>query len=211
MMKKLQIMMIVILMMVSSAYALFDTPGQVPQYLVTNGAFYYGANDQAFSDLGMTVRLEFAVYEGENAATVIEDIGYSGEVTDYVYAYQVFCETPSLDSLTYFGLSREDDSPLGSDGLGIFQLEDSFGGVEPAGDGGYFTDDQTEAVWEFEEGALIQGDHSWFLFLFSNNAPVLGTFTLEESLADDDIPVTPEPATLVLLLGGSLLCFKRRK
>lgn len=213
MMKKLQIMMMVVLMMVSSAYAVFDTPGQVPQYLVTNGAFYYGANDQEFSDLGMTVRLEFAVYEGENATDVIDAIGYTGEATNYVYAYQVFCEAPSLDSLTYFGLSREDETALGSDELGIFQFADSFGGVEPAGDGGYFDDDETptEAIWEFEDGALMEGDHSWYLFLFSDHAPVIGNFTLEEASADDDIPVTPEPATLVLLLGGSLLCFKRRK
>jgi len=218
MMKKMQLLIMVLIMGVSSAYALFDTPGDMPQNLPTFGgtAYYYGANDKTFTDLGITVRLEFAVYNGAQADLVKEDTGYAGDA-DYVYAYQFFC-TEAAASMTYFELTGLNPDTIASAEQDISEQEtlDSgaipSGGVEPTDS--YFNDTKTKAIWEFEEGTLMQGDQSWFLFLYSDYAPVVGDFNLQET-ADDDISVpggdVPEPATLALLIGGALLSLKRRK
>ena len=219
MMKKLQLGTIIALMTVSSAFALFDTPGASPTNLPwTVDTYYYGANEKTFGDLGITVRLEFAVYNGTQADDVVEWTGYNGDA-DFVYAYQIFCED-AAGSLEYFELTGLNPDSIASVEEDIHQQEslDSgsiiSGGVEPADGSGYFNAAKTKAIWEFDEGTLMQGDQSWFLFLYSNSGPISGDFSIEP-LADDDIPVpdgdVPEPATLAMLAVGALLSLKRKR
>jgi hypothetical protein len=216
MMKKLQLTIVMGLMAISSAYALFDTPGTVPQNLPWSpDTYYYGAHEKTFGDMNMTVRLEFAVYNDTQADDVIEWTGYAGDA-DYVYAYQIFCQDAEA-SLEYFELTGLDPDTIASVEMDIHEQESlnstPSGGIQPM-DEGHFNDAKTKAIWEFDQGTLVQGEQSWFLFLYSDSGPVVGDFNVQP-LADDDIPVpggdVPEPATLALLMCGSLLSLKRKK
>ena len=221
-MKKILFAVMSLTLLVSAAHAGFDTPGTQPTNLPTlfgdEQAYYYGTHEKLFGSLGLTVRLEFAVYEGSHAAIVMEDTGYTGETTDFVYAYQVFCEAPSSTSLNYFALTGIDPDAIISTAEDIGQTQSlnggaiASGGKEPALGSGYFNDSKTKGIWKFKDGTIVQGEQSWFLFLYSNDGRIVGDFEVQP-LADDDIPIPgiPEPATLALLACGAILSLKRRK
>lgn len=189
-------------------------------------SYYSGQHDRSF-DLGsegiLDIHLEFAVYRDETlfggavdeAQTMQDWTGHTGDA-DYVYAYQVFCETSSTAALTYFALTGVNPATIASIEDDIHEQDDlnsgAFvsGGVQP--DDSYFNDSKTKAIWEFEDGALVQGDQSWFLFLYSDHDWIAGDIEVQ-LLADDDIPIpgVPEPTTLALLACGAILSLKRRK
>lgn len=196
-------------------------------------SYYSGANDRTY-DLGsegiLNVHLEFAVYRDEtqhggayNEAQLMQDYtGYTGDA-DYVYAYQVFCESSSTASLSYFALTGIDPGTIADIENDISEAESLDDGV-PTESGGigpsdsYFNASVTKAIWEFEDGAIVQGEQSWFLFIYSDSDWVAGDIEVAPS-ADDDIPIPdsdgsdtiPEPATLALLISGAALALKRKK
>lgn len=197
--------------------------------LLPGSSYYEGEHSRSF-DLGsegiLDLRVEFAVYRDEteispggvDEAQIMQDwTGHTGEA-EFVYAYQVFCEDSSTAPLTYFALTGINPTTIASieddiseqDELNSTYFSD---GVQPEGDGGYFNDSVTKAIWEFEDGALAKGDQSWFLFLYSDYDWIAGD--IEVQPANPDLPVPdseiPEPATLVLLVCGSVLSLKRRK
>jgi hypothetical protein len=192
-----------------------------------SSSYYQGRHDKTFNlDSGDTikVRLEFAVYQGEDADIMRDITGYTGETTGYVYAYQIFSDSSSTAALTAFSLTGVNPNAISSVTDDIGQAESiTYGytyesdGVEPTA--GYFNDSVDEAIWEFENGTLVQGESSWFLFLYSDYSWVKGDLTVQAAVYDDDIPVPdgggnsniPEPATLLLLAGGTLLSLKRKK
>ena len=187
-----------------------------------NSSYYNGQNDKTF-DLGagetITIHLEFAVYEGDEAETMQEITGYTGSTTGYVYAYQIFCDESNTAALTSFSLTGINPGAISSVTDDIGQIDsvtapssevfDSYG-EEPTSS--YFNGDVTEAIWEFEDGALIQGENSWFLLLYSDHDWIAGDYEVE-AIANDDIPMpgAPEPTTLILLAGGAVLSLRRRK
>ena len=196
--------------------------------LLPASSYYNGQASRSF-DLAegtLDLRLEFSVYRSTdtfqlqdgtptNEAQLIQDwTGHTGN-SDYVYAYQVYCENSSTAALTYFALTGINPATIASIENDIHEQEalDTFSsnGVQPKGDGGYFNDSVTKAIWEFEDGALAQGDQSWFLFLYSDYDWIAGD--IEVQPANDDIPVpeVPEPATLVLLGCGAILSLVRKK
>ena len=195
--------------------------GLAPTFL-PESSYYNGRHDKTFDVDGESVkiRLEFAVYSGSEAQTMREITGYEGESTGYVYGYQVFCATSNTAALSYFALTGLDAGAISSATDDIGQAEsvttpstvvfDSYG-VEATDK--YFEDSNSKAVWEFEDGTLIQGEQSWFLFLYSDYDWVAGDVEIQTVVADDDIPVphAPEPTTLVLLAGGALLSLRRRR
>lgn len=166
-----------------------------------------------FDQNGVSGRLEFAVYD-----TTLQDLaeldgmsGYNGE--QYVYAYQIF--TTSVEAITSLALSGY--------GAGTFTEADmdtsqTLGGEESYGydaeSWGLFDD---EAVWFFEGGVLVAYKTSYFLMVFSDYAPVMGSYEVNSSGSDPYVPggeeatPTPEPATLGLLAVGALLSLRRKK
>jgi hypothetical protein len=194
------------------------------------GSSYYNGQYSEFFDLGsegtLDLRLEFSVYRSidevelgdgtiTSEAQLMKDYtGYSGDA-DYVYGYQVFSETSSTAALTYFALTGVNPSTIADVQNDIGEAESlnngaiQSEGIEPTSSD--FNASVTEAIWKFEDGALVQGDQSWFLFLYSDYDWTAGGIEVQQ--ANDDIPVpeVPEPATLALLACGTILSLKRRK
>jgi len=139
----------------------------------------------------------------------------------YVYAYQIFVDDTSFDIIDYFGLlglgenaivkdPTTDEWPIGS-------MDDliTTDGVAPDDDP-YFASSSEYGkmvVWEFTNGFLTAGDHSWFLVLGSSHDYTFGGYTFNKRLANE-VPLTtsPEPGSIALLgLGGMLTFIRTRK
>ncbi|MCI0500017.1 MAG: PEP-CTERM sorting domain-containing protein [Planctomycetales bacterium] len=209
-MKKICIAIVPVLLMVPAVQA---------GLLLTDLAstYYKGQNVQTFN-LGaegtFTVRLEFSVYKDNEAQLMQDWTGYTGDVKDYVYAYQVFCDSPTTAALTNFALTGINPASIASITEDIGQSGSVGGhnsaGIEPKEDG-YFNADVTKAIWRFENSTLVQGNKSWFLFLYSDHDWIKGDMEVQVA-ANDDIPIpgVPEPATLALLAGGAVLLHRRK-
>lgn len=219
-MKKILCIFMLLLLLVSATQAGLD---RSPLY---ESSYYSGQHDRSFN-LGtegiLDIHLEFAVYRNEtlhggtvNEAQVMQDYtGYTGDA-DYVYAYQVFCEQSSTAALTYFALTGINPGTIADIDNDISEAEylddgnpTQSGGVAPSDS--YFNSSVTKAIWEFEGGSIVQSEQSWFLFLYSDYDWIKGDIEIRPS-ANDDIPVpeVPEPTTLALLFGGTLLSLRRR-
>ena len=210
-MKKILFTLMSLLLLVSATHAV---PLPVSSY-------YDGQYSESF-DLGsegiLDLRLEFAVYK-DNEAQVMQDwTGYTGDA-DYVYGYQVFSEQSSSAALTYFALTGVNPSTISDvqNDIGESESLDSGGiqseGIEPISSD--FNASVTEAIWQFDEGTLIQGEQSWYLFLYSDYDWTAGGIEVQQ--ANDDVPIpgdgsiiNPEPATLLLLGLGGMLIRKRK-
>jgi hypothetical protein len=75
-----------------------------------------------------------------------------------------------------------------------------------------------EAVWFFENGLLAVGQtpRSWFLLIYSDYAPIAGSFEVNPESdplvpGEDNGDTVPEPATIAFLLTGAMISFKRKK
>ena len=153
---------------------------------------------------GDRVRVDFAVYDrfGGNEFAAPGD-------KQYTYVYQIFNEveddTFSIDIFRIFEID-----PVAISGFDqISSEDDANGGI--ATDLEYFNPSKTNGVWEFDEGTLIQGEHSWFLTISSDYDFVAGDFSINSSDDEITIPATPEPATMMLLGVGSFILLARRK
>ena len=207
-MKKILFALVMLSLLVSVTHA-----GLAPSILPPS-SHYQGQYSDSFLDGTLDIRLEFAVYKDNEAQTMQEWTGYTGEA-DYVYAYQVFSEQSSTAALTYFALTGINPSTIADVENDISENESlnggaiQSGGVEPASSD--FNTSVTKAIWQFDEGTLVQGERSWFLFLYSDSDWIAGGIEFQPSNDDIPIPEVPEPATLALLAFGAILSLKCRK
>ena len=180
-------------------------------------SYYNGQHDESFN-LGsegiLDLHLEFAVYKDEEAQTMQDWTGHTGDA-DYVYGYQVFSEQSSTAALTYFALTGVNPSTI-TDVLNDIGEAESLNngtiqseGVSPISSS--FNESVTEAIWEFEDGALLQDDRSWYLFLYSDYDWIAGGIEVQRDNDEIPVPEVPEPATLALLACGTILSLRRRK
>lgn len=225
----------VVLMLLTMVVSVTDAA--LERSTLYESSYYSGTHDRSF-DMGsegvLNIHLEFAVYRDEtlyggtvNEAQLMQDYtGYTGNA-DYVYAYQVFSENSSTAALTYFALTGIDPDTIADIDNDISQAGSLNDGPPPTESGGiaptdsYFNGSVTKAIWEFEGGALVQGEKSWFMFMYSDYDWVKGDIEVRP-VADDDIPVpgedddsndtqVPEPLTVSLLLSGAAFALKGKK
>ena len=158
---------------------------------------------------GDRVRVDFAVYDtlgGNEFANAGFAAPGGGRFT---YVYQVFNEFEDEDfSIDVFRIFEIDPAAI----AGVDQIsseDDQAGGI--ATDFQYFNPSFTNGIWEFEQGTLIKGEHSYFLTLSSNSGPIPGDFSIVSDPDGEVVVPIPEPATMILIGVGSIILMARRK
>jgi hypothetical protein len=157
-------------------------------------------------------RIDFAVYDTETYPN--EFIGTDGFINpgtgQFIYAYQIFNDYSVSDvAVAYFAVFGIDGVPFDIEEDSIGSQDDGEGGVEPTDE--YFDEDESRVVWEFDDGFIYAGDHSWFLVFSSDSDWVVGDYEIRGP-EEDDFPVpVPEPAMVALLGLGSVVLFTRRR
>jgi hypothetical protein len=176
-----------------------------------------------FSDpvTGVTGHIDFAVYDRQ-AAYGDEWVGAGFDPpgsNQYVYAYQIFNDSSSLNAIEYFTIMGLDPlhKLLGIDTMDTWNpwyltpyITD---GITPINPNPNTNPGETTATWEFGEavlgGGISPGDYSWFLIFSSPNDWVRGQY--ETGKIGFPINGNPEPCTLALLGLGSAILFAKRR
>jgi hypothetical protein len=139
----------------------------------------------------------------------------------YIYAYQIFIEDQSPVSIDYFAILGMSENAIvkdpSTDKWPIGSMDDIVATGATAPDDYPYpmysaTEDSYMAVWEFTNGFLTAGDHSWFLVLGSDHDYTYGAYTFDKTVADGAIRPNPEPTSIALLsIGGVLTLIRTRK
>ena len=206
---------IVPVLLVQSVWASLDVFLPVSSY-------YYGRTYSYSSTYPENrMRVDYAVYDtlGGNE---FADAGFAAPGDEqYTYVYQVFNDIDdddfSIDLFRIFGIEPEAIS-------GNYQIsseDDQEGGIDTlkggSGEelGAYFNPSKTNGIWEFEQGVLINGEHSYFLVISSDYDYVPGYWStlIDDPANEVSVPGTqnPEPATMILFGIGSVILMARRK
>lgn len=169
-----------------------------------------------FEQDGYKGHIDFAVYD----TTLNENDGITNPGSgQYLYAYQLFFDYDSADSIEYFsllgiGFHEPGDLVQGSETDGIGDIYPTLGegqapvdeDFHPEGDNLY-----SQAWWQFDNGQLIGGERSYLLLLSTDHNYKTEGAGFSFTRPDGSIVVpNPEPATLGLLALGGLLLRKRR-
>lgn len=168
-------------------------------------------SDVSYFNTGTTSGyIEYAVYD----TTTQELTGYNREER-FIYAYQIFNTSGAdIDAIAILGF---DPMAVTSESLDV---SDTLGDSTTSGvDATALLDtEDVEALYVFDGGAVVAGDTSWFLLIYSDYDWVQGSYEINPSDTDITVPGdetgdgdVPEPATLALLLGGGLVSLIRKK
>ncbi len=195
-----------------------DAPALVPVLFVQDvwaglilpeSSHYQGSAYQVAP--GGSVRVDFAVYDtlGGNE---FADAGFAAPGDgQFTYVYQIFNEVDdSTFSIDLFRIFEIEPAGIADPKANQISSEDDLaGGI--AADSQSFNPSFTNGIWEFEQGALIQGEHSWFLTISSDHDYVAGNFVINSPGDEVAVPPVPEPATMILLGVGSAILMARRR
>jgi len=180
--------------------------------ILPESSYYQGRAYQGFS--GDRVRVDFAVYDTEDEdGNEFEKAGFAAPGDGrFTYVYQVFNEVNDEDfSIDLFRIFEIEPAAIaGTDQ--ISSKDDQEGGIATKEElGEYFNPSFTNGIWEFEQGVLMRGEHSWFLTLSSDHDYIAGNFSINSP--DDEVPVpeVPEPATMILLGVGCVILVAGRR
>ncbi len=217
--------------LISAVFLAQNASAAALEYHLPDSSHYQGRSYFDYFDS----HVDFAVYDTQTYPD--ELVGASGRNEDlpwwddtdteennldkyhYIYAYQIFIDDESNYDIDYFailGLGENsvvkdpstDEWPIGS--MDDIVTTDA---VAPDDDPypTYSTElDSHMVVWEFTNGFLTAGDHSWFLVLGSYHNWTYGDYTFNKMQTGVSIP-TPEPASVVLLSIGGVLTFIRTR
>jgi len=187
------------------------TTNAVTATSLPSSSYYEGRS--YFYENGLAGYVDFAVYDTQTSNEFV-NTGYQvpGQSDErFIYAYQIYCnEEYSTGMLSYFAISGIGENAISSDEI-IGSVEDlPESGVGP--DKSYFNNSKTKAIWEFGNGYLIGGEHSWILVYTSEEDYTTGTYEVLPA-SDNELPVAnnPEPSTIALLGLGGYYIVKRRK
>ncbi len=200
------------------------------------GRSYFGEWTQ---DGFLEGHVDFAVYDTDESPDQFvggggfaDTLSWWSESTDYryLYAYQIFNDETSGSTLDYFGIKGMGDGALvrsqWTDEFPMGSVDDGTDGIEPGSpypsiDPNMSISGMSGVVWEFDEGLLTAGEHSWFLVIGSDSPWKAGSYVVQKDL-NTGLPVlgenallnavsAPEPATIALLGIGSAIVLAGRK
>jgi len=183
-----------------------------PFYLPTSN-HYQG---EAFFDSGGQIgKIDFAVYDTQEYPDDWADYADLNPDMEgrYIYAYQVLTRNDSTEAVNFFTVSGIGANAIIDPGNSIGSQEDyetegtNFEGPTSQG----FNYDLTSAYWQFEEGVLVGGVHSWFLIYSSDHDYTTGTYSFDAPVSDSIVVPNPEPCTIALLGLGSIVIFTSRR
>jgi len=211
-----------VVMFASNAFAVL--------YELPSSSFQGGAwsGESTYTDNGFQSLVQYAVYDTQggnelvNAGYVASEDGIGGG--RYIYAYQIFNASSGTADIGYLNLFGAAGHTLtGGEMSGVIGShkdpndQNPQQGISPFS--GEFDDTNKEISWKFlsgtagsDFGVIGLSQHSYFLIYSSNNAPVMGSYKIEPPSGTPEVPVAPEPATIVLFgTGGLILLRKLRK
>jgi len=225
--KKLVVLRLLLLTVffVSCAFA------ELPESSLYQGRSHYTVN-MGDGDI-LNGYIDFAVYDTEaEGGDGFSKAGYDAPGDgQYVYAYQIFNNASNgwglnnlpVDYFSVFGLG---DNAIGIDleTDGVDAIDDNTDGVDT--DFQRFGDNK--AVWEFDEGTLYGGEHSFMLVMTSDSSYTWGEYSLVRT--DDNSTIVPgggtsansnssellaysipEPSTMALLSFATAVFLRKRK
>ncbi len=164
----------------------------------------------------LSAHIDYAVYDSEGLdsqnAFVNSVKSVMPNMAKYLYAYQIFNQSEDNVSILSFAIFNLGQTTMNLSSQDISAMEADTASVGPDLDTSGLKENGTRVVWNFEGHLILKNEHSWFLLLSSDAAPVKGNYEIKSTAGSDfPSPSIPEPATIALLFSGAMMIAGRRK